>query len=1385
MRIADLVLLLAIGCGCLLAIPARGDAPKATPVRQPIGYPSRAADLDVLPGFRTPPRGYGVVPFYWWIGDPLTKERLLWQLERLAETGATGLQVNYAHSDKGGNSYGLTYPSDPPLFSKQWWDLFTWWAGECNKRGVAVSLSDYTLGIVGQGYWMDEILAKDPTMRGSVLEHAVQHVAGAGATIELPEGTLCATAYRVEDGAIVPGSATPLPLVPGARTVEARLGPGEWEAVIVRRRVVPTSVDPINPKLGPMVIDTFFRRFEDHLPGQAGKGLDFFFSDELTFGVGGRLWNDRVPAEFRRRKGYDLLPVLPALFVDIGPITPKVRMDYYDLIVALSEESYFRPVFEWHDSRGMVYGCDHGGRGTDVTEFGDYFRTQRWMTGPGCDQPGLSSNIVKNKVASSIAHLYERPRTWLEGYHSSGWGTNTADLTHATVGNFAAGQNLLSLHGLYYTTHGGWWEWAPPCNHFRMPYWAHMKLWMQWLQRMSYVLSQGVHRCDVAVLYPVAPVEAGMDGGQAVQAAFQVCDALYDRGIDLDFIDFESLARCKVAGKQLHVAGEAYRALILPHPSAVRSSTLDQALRFWKAGGTVVALGALPEASEVAGRDAPALDGKVRELFGLTAKDARAGRAAPAHRGAKGGVAVLLRDEPDAPREYPGGFRGRWVWSAEHTPRVWFKAVWRGGAGTHRAKVMCDNEFTLYQNGREVARGDYQTGWAGDLDLKPGDVLTIDGHDFDAGNHTAGLFVAVLEGGKTVLSAEDFRCAVAEPKDANWRTDAAVDGLAKPTTENVHEAHKGGGSGVIARAVELIRTSIPRDFACAAPCHVLHRKAGPRDIYLVAGAPAGAECTFAAKGRVELWDPWTGGTREIEAVRQTATGTVVRLPDDRESYHMVVFSPGQTRIAKAAAAPRVETLKVEGPWEFGLKPTMDNRWGDFRLPASQGMIGAEARRFAIAEEAAPNPGWQAPDLDTSAWQRATYGFGQRFWKLGPIHDGADAAAIEAKLAALTQVDPSVPIEAGGHTYRWQPYSYSLREGVEGDPGHEGYHGLKELVSDDFIALGKRTDQWTNTTYVREAKDAHRYYLWATVRSDRDTDARMLIGGLAPSAIWLAGKQVQPGDTPKLAKGATPVLLRYDDAGRGHFVLAGGAPGADAKPYPLAMSWYRRADVLPFDPMPERSGAATWFRFVAPPGLRAMTVTAYGSVEAWIGGERATVSQVGEAAGARVWRVSAATNQAEASAVAFRIVPTGGCHGGAIIPEPVALDCGVGSVELGDWSKVGALECYSGGAVYRKTVTLTQEQIAGRVTLDLGSLVSSAEVRVNGKGAGVRLAPPWRFDIGKLARPGENRIEVTVYNTLANHYLTIPTRYRGDLTSGLLGPVTIEIESNIARGAATD
>ena len=86
----------------------------------------------------------------------------------------------------------------------------------------------------------------------------------------------------------------------------------------------------------------------------------------------------------------------------------------------------------------------------------------------------------------------------------------------------------------------------------------------------------------------------------------------------------------------------------------------------------------------------------------------------------------------------------------------------------------------------------------------------------------------------------------------------------------------------------------------------------------------------------------------------------------------------------------------------------------------------------------------------------------------------------------------------------------------------------------------------------------------------------------------------------------------------------------------------------------------------------------------------------------------------------------------------------------------ALECYSGGAWYRKTVTLNEDQTRGRILLHLGDVAATAEVHVNGRLAGTprRAALDSRHQPARV-KAGENRIEILVYNTLANHYLTVP------------------------------
>ena len=83
----------------------------------------------------------------------------------------------------------------------------------------------------------------------------------------------------------------------------------------------------------------------------------------------------------------------------------------------------------------------------------------------------------------------------------------------------------------------------------------------------------------------------------------------------------------------------------------------------------------------------------------------------------------------------------------------------------------------------------------------------------------------------------------------------------------------------------------------------------------------------------------------------------------------------------------------------------------------------------------------------------------------------------------------------------------------------------------------------------------------------------------------------------------------------------------------------------------------------------------------------------------------------------------------------------------------------------------------RIFLDLGKVGQNASLTLNGKPLGIRISPPYLFEITEAAVPGKNQAEVIVSNTLAQ-------KMRGEYysqfiplaPSGLLGDmrlITIE------------
>ncbi len=99
----------------------------------------------------------------------------------------------------------------------------------------------------------------------------------------------------------------------------------------------------------------------------------------------------------------------------------------------------------------------------------------------------------------------------------------------------------------------------------------------------------------------------------------------------------------------------------------------------------------------------------------------------------------------------------------------------------------------------------------------------------------------------------------------------------------------------------------------------------------------------------------------------------------------------------------------------------------------------------------------------------------------------------------------------------------------------------------------------------------------------------------------------------------------------------------------------------------------------------------------------------------------------------------------------------------DWAQLEGWETFTGTLCFRTSFELGAD--ASPKFIDLGVVGDIAEVLINGERVGVRAWAPYILPLNSASRPGTNRLEVRVTNSMAN-------RHDGRQSpSGLLGPVT--------------
>jgi len=562
---------------------------------------------DLRDGFRDPPREFSMAPLWSWNGD-LDRDELRFQIDELVDKGVYGA---FMHARAGIES------STTPYFSDGWWGAVAF----CVQYGESVGFSPW---IYDEDKWPSgaaggRTMARNPERNVQKTLHRIERrITGPKPVdVAIPGARYIVAARIVEEGRLDPDSFVNISRFNQSPDAQGKPWPcpdGEWLIAGYVFGPYGEGINYLNKETVRDFIDITHEAYDERIGTAFGTTVPGVFFDEIMNDAGKNpehvVWAEGFEDRFRELKGYDIAPLLPALTYDIGPRTPVIRCDYYDVYTTLYEEAWFEQIADWCADHNLML-CGHTVEDLNryITQ-GDYMRTERHLQIPTTDNEDFrytwprTVGVWKPKQLASIVQLYEKPRAAVEAMGGAGWSF--------TLDSGRYGFNMLAAYGIdFYISHlfhyaqetptqvGDW----PNSWFFRNPYWKYFKTFADHGSRISYVVRGATPVVDVAILYPQANQWSG-NGPGTTQSTMET---LVGAQIDANLIDTDSLLRAEIRDGRLKAGELAFRAIVVPGVECVRASELEKIAAFAKAGGVAIVHDRYPTDSMERGRDDPAL----------------------------------------------------------------------------------------------------------------------------------------------------------------------------------------------------------------------------------------------------------------------------------------------------------------------------------------------------------------------------------------------------------------------------------------------------------------------------------------------------------------------------------------------------------------------------------------------------------------------------------------------------------------------------------------------------------------------------------------------------------------------------------------------------------
>ena len=404
--------------------------------------------------------------------------------------------------------------------------------------------------------------------------------------------------------------------------------PGKWTIMRFGRTTTGQTSRPApapglgleSDKFERAAVDAHFESFVGALlkdaagPRHPGRGLTTLHFD--SWEMSSQNWSEHFREEFKKRRGYDPLPYLPAMIgriVESSEISERFLWDLRQTAQELVVENHALRLKELGAARGMEFSIEpydlNPCADLALGAVADVPMCEFWSKGYGF------SSEFSVLEAASLAHVLGHPVVGAEAFTanaSEGWRQYPGSMKDQGDWALCAGINRFVFHryqhqptpgrfpgmtmgpyGVHWESTETWWDMVPAYHTY--------------LTRCQALLRRGQAVADILYLIPEGAPHVFRPPSDATTG-----NPPDRRGYNFDAVAPGALARATVAdGRITFPSGMSYRVLVLPEFETMTPELLNKIKELTAAGATVIGAPPRKSPSLVA---YPQCDARVKEL---------------------------------------------------------------------------------------------------------------------------------------------------------------------------------------------------------------------------------------------------------------------------------------------------------------------------------------------------------------------------------------------------------------------------------------------------------------------------------------------------------------------------------------------------------------------------------------------------------------------------------------------------------------------------------------------------------------------------------------------------------------------------------------------------